>query len=78
MKLMSDFKKNFCPMMRWTRFEAPPSSTDVFGWVIVSIVIHTSIFITYSYLRIPINNKDYYGVKTDDNLLKIEAGVFES
>jgi hypothetical protein len=51
MKLMSDFKKNFCPMMRWTRFEAPPSSTDVFGWVIVSRQLHFHI----CYLFVPTN-----------------------
>jgi hypothetical protein len=37
MKLMSDFKKNFWPMMRWTRFEALLSRTyNMFRWVIVS------------------------------------------
>jgi hypothetical protein len=41
---MSDLKKNFWPMMRWTWFEAPPSRTYIFGWVIVSRQLHFHIY----------------------------------
>jgi hypothetical protein len=36
MKLMSDFKKHFWPIIRWPGFEAPPFRTYVIDWVIVT------------------------------------------
>jgi hypothetical protein len=41
---MSDFKKKFRPMMRWTPFEAPPSKTYMLGWVIVLSLLHFHIY----------------------------------
>jgi hypothetical protein len=44
MKLMSDFMNNFWPMMRWTWFEAPPSTTFMLCWVILSSQLHFHIY----------------------------------
>jgi hypothetical protein len=44
MKLKSDFKKYFWPMMRETWFESLPARAYMFGWVIVSMQLHFHIY----------------------------------